>query len=219
MRCPEPDLDSILRLLDAAAWAAPGVRAPGLPRRRAMDPVDARRMAAACGLAWLAGARVKEMARLTVADWRPEGLAGVRLVPEGGGAGEVLARRVRVVPVLPRLGALVAARLADMAGAPPGALLLAEPAPWDRSPRGFLEPPDRIVAASGGAVASLADLAKRFAGYAGWNRADPEAAAWLAGRVGRAVVGRSPALEDMRKLLLANHPAPRGGPPAGASAR
>ncbi len=73
MRCPEPDLDSILRLLDAAAWAAPGVRAPGLARRRAMDPVDARRMAAACGLAWLAGARVKEMARLTIADWRPGG--------------------------------------------------------------------------------------------------------------------------------------------------
>lgn len=200
MDYPETDLKALAPLIDPAAWNEGG-----------LDRWRSARMAAACALAWLAGAHVREIARLRLADWRPDGVEAVRLnrgAPDR--EGKYAPRRARLIPILAPLRRAVEARLADMPGAPPESLLLAAKSPWVDDPRGWLDASAKEIAGmSGGAAPSLPDLSSRFRAYVDWMSPDPEVADWLAGRIDMQRVAEPPDLSALRKRLLEAHPAAR----------
>jgi hypothetical protein len=198
MRRPEPDLDVIRRLLSEAAW-----------RRQGVDDVEARRLVAACALAWFAGASQCQLGRLRLCDWLPDGQKAVRLrltdSPDVG-----VDAKIRVVPVLPVLMRAVEARLADIHEAGHESFILASRE--GVSARWFAENCGSAIAtASEGKVKSLADLAERFQDYMRWGSGDDPLREWLASPTRIFIVPagkeRAPGLADLRRVLRAWHPA------------
>jgi integrase len=175
---PEPDLAVLKALVTEEPWLAIGE-----------TPVDARRLALICALAWLAGAGTGEMSRLRVRDWMPDNVVAILLtraiVEERADGGRN--PRPRLIPALPLLRRAVERRLADMLDADPDALLLASRAPYDRSPRGFVETSGPLIAeASRRATESVIELAKRYKAYLTFSGEDPKVVWWAAGSVKRA---------------------------------
>jgi hypothetical protein len=178
VRYDEPDIDLLKSLVTEKPWLAIG-----------RDPVDARRMALMCALAWLAGAGTREMGRLRTGDWLNKG--GPAILLTRANVTETTGRnrppRPRLIFALPLLRRAVERRLLDMEGASADALLLSSPAPFDRSPRGFIETSHKwIASASCDTVGSLVELADRYKTYLTWSGEDPKIVWWTAGMIARA---------------------------------
>ncbi len=197
MRRPEPDLDVIRGLLSEAAW-----------RRQGVADVEARRLVAACALAWFAGATQRQLGRLRLCDWLPEDQKAVRLrLTDSLDVG--VDAKVRLVPVLPGLMRAVKARLSDLPGAGSDVLILAS-----LDGGAAIHFADRcgpaLAAASDGRFKSLADLAVRFQDYMLWGSGDDPAREWLASPircVAKSGHDRTPPLADLRRVMRAWHPA------------
>jgi hypothetical protein len=197
MRRPEPDLDVIRGLLSEAAW-----------RRQGIADVEARRLVAACALAWFAGATQRQLGRLRLCDWLPEGQKAVRLrLTDSLNVG--VDAKVRLVPVLPGLTRAVKARLSDLPGAGPDVLLLGL-REWANMTQFTDHCGPALAAASDGRFKSLADLAARFQDYMLWGSGDDPAREWLASPI-RCVSmtghDRTPPLADLRRVMRTWHPA------------
>jgi integrase len=195
MRRPEPDLEVIRSLLGEAAW-----------RRQGIGGVEARRLIAACALAWLAGATQHQLGRLRVCDWLPDEQESVRLrltdSPDVG-----VDAKVRVVPVLPALMRAVKARLADIPEAGHESFILGGRS--GASARGFAEQSgSAITLASEEKVKSLADLAVRFRDYVQWGAGDDLLREWLANpaRTFMTPDHRALPLDDLRRVMRTWHP-------------
>jgi hypothetical protein len=189
MRCPEPLLDQLESLLTPEPWL-----------RDRCSPADADRHALACALAWLCGVKAGEMGRMAVGDARPDGLPLVVVAPGGGGASGRVQRQPRLIPVSPPVEAALDRRLAAFPGAPPEALLLGGGGDWRTDPRAVLETLGvRLKRITGGRIAGLPDLTRRFA-------SSPATDAWLTGS-STLLHGAEPAMAVLRARLFAAHPA------------
>jgi integrase len=203
MRCPEPDLERIKPLLSADAWRDEGRK-------------DARRMALAAGLAWYCGAKVMEMARLTLGHVRLGDDPVVLLDPlteKGANRMDAAPFSARIIPLLPPVAELVAARLAERPDAPLESLLLGSGPEWATSGRGVMEQSGPIMARmSAGRIDSMKALALRYRRYVRWDHeADPTLVAWLASTPDVSRFGPEPPLTRKRGYLAAVHPLPKIG--------